>query len=72
MNLQDIADLRDAVDARTGLQFQHHTFMDGTTDLKIDDMFVFRNTDKFTLTGGAKNLEEIGAFLNGILFGMDY
>jgi hypothetical protein len=72
MNLQDISNLIDAVDERTGLTFQHYTYMDGTSDLKINGQFIFQHVDKFTLTGGAKSLDQLGAFLNGILFGMDY
>ena len=71
-NMQSIQELVEAVDKRTGLSFGTTYFMDGTVDLKIDGSFVFRKQGKFTLTGGAKNLEEIAAFLNGILFGTDY
>ena len=70
-NMQSIRDLVDAVDKRTGLAFQTVYFMGGTSDLKIDNTFVFTK-DKEPSEGGADNLEEIGAFLNGILFGMDY
>tara|TARA_B110000908_G_scaffold67626_1_gene81712 strand:- start:944 stop:1162 length:219 start_codon:yes stop_codon:yes gene_type:complete len=72
MNMQDLQNLSKAVHDRTGMAFQTTYFMDGTTDLKINDTFVFQHTDKFTLTGGAKSLDEVGAFLNGILFGVDY
>ena len=82
MNMQDIQDLIAAVDKRTGLTFQTFYFMDGTSDLKINNSFVFRpsnngkgfdeETGYHEATGGAKSLDIIGAFLNGILFGMDY
>ena len=71
-NMQSIRDLVEAVDKRTGLAFQTTYFMDGTSDLKINGTWVFDPQDKEPYSGGAKNLEEIGAFLNGILFGMDY
>ena len=77
MEIEDISNLINSVDERTGLTFQHYIFMDGTTDLKINGQFIFQNVDKFTTTkftlrGGAKSLDQLGAFLNGILFGMDY
>jgi len=72
MNMQDIQDLVEAVDKRTGLAFQTTYFMDGTTDLRINGSYVFQNPEKFTDGNGAKSLEQVGAFLNGILFGMDY
>ena len=79
--MNDIKELTEAVDKRTGLAFQTYYFMDGTSDLKINGSFVFRpsnnnkgwNEDGYhEATGGAKSLDTIGAFLNGILFGMDY
>ena len=70
--MQSIRDLVDAVEKRTGMAFQTTYFMDGTSDLKINGSWVFDPKNKETFSGGADNLEEIGAFLNGILFGVDY
>ena len=77
-NMQSIRELVEAVDKRTGLSFGTTYFMDGTVDLKINGTWVFAPDNKEPSvnhklqSGGAKNLEEIAAFLNGILFGMDY
>jgi len=71
-NMQSIRDLVEAVHDRTGMAFQTTYFMDGTSDLKINGSWVFDPKDKEPYSGGANNLEEIGAFLNGILFGVDY
>ena len=71
-NMQSIRDLVEAVHHRTGMAFQTTYFMDGTSDLKINGTWVFDPKNKEPYSGGANNLEEIGAFLNGILFGADY
>ena len=69
MDMQDIQNLTTLVYKKTGLAFTTVYFMDETKDLKIDGDYVFRNHDiKVSLTGGAKSLDQLGAFLNGVLF----
>ena len=71
MNMQDLQKLSDKVMNKTGLAFHTTYFMDGTIDLKMNDQWVFDPEGTEPYSGGAKNLEEVAAFFNGLLFGWD-